>query len=74
MTSEKSNLGRPHKSEDEKVSQNEANQNWREKNKEKTKYLNYRSTARSFIRNLATDDDLKELKQLIAERENELNN
>lgn len=69
MISEKSNLGRPHKSENEKVSQNEANQNWREKNKEKTKYLNYRSTTRSFIRNLSTNDDLAELKQLIAERE-----
>ncbi|TYC50903.1 hypothetical protein ESZ50_01415 [Weissella muntiaci] len=71
MTSEKSNLGRPRKSEDEKVSQNEANQNWREKNKEKTKYLNYRSTARSFIRKLATNADLDELEQLIVEKRNQ---
>ncbi|QNN75016.1 hypothetical protein H9L19_06420 [Weissella diestrammenae] len=62
------NAGRPQKDADEKVSQNEANNNWRKKNKEYTKYLNYRSTARSFIRNLATSDDLDELQNLIDER------
>ena len=55
---------------DENVNaQTEANKAWKAKNKEHAKYLNYRSMARSFIRNLATDDDIEELKQLMAERE-----
>ncbi|WPQ68513.1 hypothetical protein [Weissella paramesenteroides] len=42
------------------------------KNKEHSKYLKYRSTARSFIRKLAAKDDLDELEQLIANKRNEL--
>ncbi|TYC49973.1 hypothetical protein ESZ50_01870 [Weissella muntiaci] len=53
----------------EKNTQTERNKRWQEKNKEQAKYLQYRSYARSFIRNLATDDDIEELKQLMAERE-----
>lgn len=52
----------------DKNSQTEANKRWQEKNKEHSKYLKYRSTARSFVRKLATDADLDELEQLIAER------
>lgn len=50
----------------------EATNRWRAKNKEHTQYLNTRSTARSFIRNRATAEDLDELEALIAERRNEL--
>lgn len=52
--------------------QSEANARWREKNKEKTRYLNRRSTARSFIKKDATAEDLEELSSLILERRQEL--
>lgn len=48
--------------------QTEANKRWQEKNKEKTKYLRNRSTARSFIKNQATTEDIEELQQLIQTR------
>lgn len=48
--------------------QNEANKKWQQKNKEHSNYLKDRSKARSFIRNKATEEDLKELEQLIEER------
>ncbi|MBS0949533.1 hypothetical protein JK159_03960 [Weissella minor] len=48
--------------------QTQANLRWAEKNKEKKKYLNYRTMSRSFIRKLATEEDLKELETLIRER------
>ena len=57
----------------EKNAQTEANKKWQEKNKERAKYLSDRSRARSFIRNKATLDDIKELEELIANRKNELN-
>ncbi|WP_276414265.1 hypothetical protein [Lactococcus petauri] len=53
-------------------SQQKANEKWNEKNKERRTYLSARSSARSFIRNKATLEDLEELKQLIKERENML--
>lgn len=56
----------------DKNSQTEANKRWQEKNKEHSKYLKYRSTARSFIRKLATKDDLNELKKLISGREKDI--
>lgn len=52
----------------------EADKKWAEKNKEHKSYLKYRSTARSFIKNKATLDDLEELKDLIEEHENYLKN
>ncbi|MDF7637129.1 hypothetical protein PT274_02455 [Leuconostocaceae bacterium ESL0958] len=61
-------LGRPAVYESTTTAQNEANKRWAAKNKEHKKYLNYRSTSRSFIRKLATKDDLNELEQLIKER------
>ena len=45
--------------------QTEANKKWQEKNREKAKYLRNRSTSRSFIKNQATLEDIKELQQLI---------
>ena len=50
-------------------SQKKANKSYREKNPKKNQYLSYRSTARGFINNHATLDDLKELKLLISKRE-----
>lgn len=52
--------------------QTKANKNWSEKNKEYSSYLKSRSSARSFIRNKATEEDLKELEQLIEERKKQL--
>lgn len=52
--------------------QTKANKNWAEKNREYSSYLRSRSSARSFIRNKATLDDLEELERLIAERRKEL--
>lgn len=49
-------------------SQTKANKKWSENNKEYSSYLKSRSSAKSFIRNKATEDDLKELESLIAER------
>lgn len=49
-----------------------ANKKWDEKNKERKKYIVKRSTAKSFIKNLATKDDLDELKDLIRIKEKEL--
>lgn len=57
---------------EEKNKQTEANKRWQEKNKEKSKYLRNRSTARNFIKNKATKEDIEELKKLIKFREAEL--
>ncbi len=45
-----------------------AQNKWKEKNREHARYLSCRSTARSFIRNKATEEDLEELLNLIKER------
>ncbi|WP_353486090.1 hypothetical protein [Apilactobacillus xinyiensis] len=45
-----------------------ANKKWDEKNKARKQYLNKRSLAKSFIRKLATDEDIEELSKLIEER------
>lgn len=47
----------------------EADKKWSRANKEHKRFLQYRSSARVFIRELATDEDLTELKKLIALRE-----
>ena len=54
--------------------QTEYNKKWQEKNRERTKYLRNRSTSRSFIRNQATSEDIKELEQLINIRKEILKN
>lgn len=50
------------------AAQKRAKQKYREKNRERTNYLNARTTARGFIRNKATEEDLEELEKLIKER------
>lgn len=55
-----------------KEGQAEADKRWIEKNREHRNYLSARGGARSFIRKRATEEDLEELKSLIAEREKEL--
>ncbi len=47
-----------------------ANKKWNDKNKDKQRIYRYRSYARKFVRELATDDDLKELQELIHKRLN----
>ena len=41
--------------------QRRATKKWEEKNPEKKRYLSYRTTARTFVRHWANDEDLKEL-------------
>lgn len=52
--------------------QTEANKKWQEKNRDKARYLRNRSTARSFVKNQATIEDIAELEAFIAVRKNEL--
>ncbi|MPQ44770.1 hypothetical protein [Clostridium tarantellae] len=52
--------------------QKRVDDNWRKNNKDHANYLRGRSAARSFIRNKATLEDLKELSNLIEERERQL--
>lgn len=54
--------------------QKRANKKYQQKNRRKTTIDNYRRSARLFIRKHATSSDLKELKDLIKEREEYLNN
>ncbi|WP_317327269.1 hypothetical protein [Turicibacter sanguinis] len=53
----------------EKSKQTEANQRWEAKNKEYANYLKQRSAARSFIKNKATKEDIKEFRRFLDERE-----
>ncbi|NFC67310.1 hypothetical protein EXN48_14680 [Clostridium botulinum] len=52
-----------------KSKQTIANQNWEKNNREYASYLKSRSSARSFIRNKATLEDIEELRNLLRERE-----
>ncbi|ABS40119.1 hypothetical protein [Clostridium botulinum] len=52
-----------------KSKQTIANQNWEKKNREYASYLKSRSSARSFIRNKATLEDIEEFMDLLKERE-----
>lgn len=49
-----------------------AKKNWDDKNREHSSYLKSRSSAKSFVRNKATLEDLEELKKLIEERREQL--
>ena len=49
-----------------------ANQKWKATNKDKQRLYRYRSYARKFIRDMATTEDLEELKGLIRDREQEI--
>lgn len=51
-----------------------ANKKWDEQNKERKKYIVKRSTAKGFIRNYATLEDIASLRELIDEREKDLKN
>ena len=46
-------------------SQTKANKAWRQNNRQRSNYLVKRSTAKSFVRNLATRQDLDDLADLI---------
>lgn len=48
--------------------QRQASRKWEEKNRSKATIDNYRRSARSFVRNHATFEDIEELKELIEER------
>lgn len=54
--------------------QRNADKKWREKNREHANYLRNRTSARCFIRNRATLEDIEELKVLMKERLKVLNN
>lgn len=47
--------------------QKRAKEKYNEKNKEKTRYYSYKATAKSFIRNNATLEDLEDIENLIKE-------
>ncbi|MCO6527764.1 hypothetical protein F5ESL0236_04635 [Lactobacillus sp. ESL0236] len=61
---------------DNKVSeaQRKANKKWDEKNKERKSYINKRSTAKSFILNLATKEDLENILEYVEQRRTEIKN
>lgn len=50
-----------------------ANKKWDDKNKERMKYLRYRSYTKTFINKLSTVEDLDELSTLIGERRGKIN-
>lgn len=47
-----------------------ANKKWDEKNKAKRRLYLYRSHAKTFVREIASEDDLKELRKMIDDRLN----
>ncbi len=49
-----------------------ANKKWNQNNKELVQYINKRSVTKSFILNLATEEDLKNIESYIIERKKEL--
>ena len=52
--------------------QQKATKKWNKNNREHRNYLSKRSSARSFIRNHATVDDLNELESLIKDKKKEV--
>ncbi|MDB2124858.1 hypothetical protein [Clostridium paraputrificum] len=54
--------------------QRNADKRWREKNREHANYLKNRTSARCFIRNKATLEDIEELLRLRAEMLSKENN
>lgn len=49
-----------------------ANKKWDDKNKARKLYINKRSTTKSFILNLATEEDLEQIEKYIEERRSKL--
>lgn len=54
--------------EKEISAQTEANKRWQEKNRERSRYLKNRSTARSFLKNQIQEEDLEEFEKIIKDR------
>lgn len=54
-------------------SQKRASRKWEENNKDKKRYINHRARARSFVRDVATMEDLDEFEQIMKERREHLN-
>ena len=52
--------------------QTKATKKWNKNNREHRNYLSKRSSARSFIRNHATMNDLNELEEIVKEKKEEL--
>lgn len=50
-----------------------ANKKWDDSNKEQMKYLRYRSYSKTFVNDLANNEDLQMLKKCIEEREKDIN-
>lgn len=50
--------------------QQRAKKKWDSKNKDKNRVYRYRSYARKFIKDIANEDDLKELSKLIDDKLN----
>lgn len=48
--------------------QKRAKKKWDDKNKEKNRIYRYRSYARKYVRDIASQDDLLELRKMIDER------
>lgn len=48
--------------------QKEAKKRWREKNQEKERYYSRKATVKTFIREMATAEDLQELQEEISKR------
>ncbi|QHJ83730.1 MAG: hypothetical protein [Caudoviricetes sp.] len=46
-----------------------ANKKWDMANRERKRYINAKSQAKSFVRNYATQDDLENLKKIIEEKQ-----
>jgi len=53
---------------EDKKTQQDYDKKWIDKNREHKRYLSARSSARSFIRNHATMEDLEELEKMIKEK------
>ncbi|MCR1953186.1 hypothetical protein NSA50_19560 [Clostridium sp. DSM 100503] len=52
--------------------QTRANKKWNEANREKANYMRSKSSAKSFIRNKATLEDIAEMQELLDERRKQL--
>ena len=54
--------------------QKRANAKYQKTHKDKANFYNYKSKAKNFIKKFATEKDIKELKQLLHDRELQLLN
>ena len=60
MTENKKNISQISENKTSKA-QVRASRNWEKNNPEKTKYIKYRSSARTFARHWADDEDMEEI-------------